>query len=393
MTNKVFSKITVIGMGYVGFTLAALISKKNKVHGIDIDPIKVNKINQGIPPISDAMNRELFGSETKFSCSLDYEKSKDSDLFIICTPTNFDEKSGNFDTSSVESVIKQINSFKLNNPCILIKSTVPIGFTSEVIKKYPNIKVVFSPEFLREGNAIEDTLHPSRIIVSGDDELKKNVADLMLSLSRNKKVQVLYVDSSEAESIKLFSNTFLALRVAFFNEVDNFALKKNLSASNIIKGISYDSRIGDFYNNPSFGYGGYCLPKDTKQLLNNFETIPQDLIGAVISANQTRKKLIVDEIKSKNVETIGIYRLVMKMNSDNFRESAVIDIIEDLKLFAKRILIYEPQINDEKFLDCEVVKDFKLFTKDSDIIVANRLSESIKQHSEKLFSRDLFNYF
>ena len=391
MTEISFNKITVIGMGYVGFTLASLISKYFIVQGIDIDNKKVKKINNGISPISDQMFNDHFDSKNLFNCYSDFKECAESDLFIICTPTNFNEETGNFDTASVDSVLKQIEALNINDACVLIKSTVPVGFTSEIIKKYTKMRIVFSPEFLREGNAIEDTLYPSRIIVSGDEELQSKIADLMIYISKDKAVPVLKVDPCEAESIKLFSNTFLALRVAFFNEVDNFALKKGFSATNIIKGISHDSRIGNFYNNPSFGYGGYCLPKDTKQLLNNFESIPQDLIAAVISANKTRKKLIVNEIKSTKTKTIGIYRLVMKINSDNFRESAVIDIINSLKESSKKIIIFEPQLNTSKFLDCPVLDDFDYFCSQSDIIVANRLSERIKNQSTEIFSRDLFN--
>lgn len=323
--------ICVVGAGYVGFSLSVLLSEKNNVIIYDIDKEKVNMINNNISPIEDKnIDYYLKNKKLNLKATCDFRVAfKNSKYIIICTPTDFENKTNSFDTSSIEDVIIKIK--KINKDAvIIIKSTVPIGYTNAIKNKY-NMKIIFSPEFLREGKALYDNLYPSRIIIGSNKKDGKEFAEILRNSSKKQDVDILYMNSNEAESVKLFSNAYLAMRVAFFNELDTFALDKGYNSKDIINGVSLDPRIGDYYNNPSFGYGGYCLPKDSKQLHSNYRNIPENLIGAIINSNNTRKKYIAKYIKNKKFSTVGIYRLTIKSNSDNFRESSVIDIIKELK--------------------------------------------------------------
>ena len=383
--------ITIVGAGYVGLSLAILLSQKNDVILLDINKNKINKINNKISPIKDKEIENYLKNKTlKLKATLDREKAlKDADFIVISTPTNYDDEKHFFDTSSVEEIIKCGVSINKNAP-IIIKSTVPVGFTEKMKRKYDAPNIMFSPEFLREGKALYDNLYPSRIIVGGKGSEAKKFANLLKEGAIKKDVFVKFMNSTEAEAVKLFSNTYLALRVAFFNELDTFSEINNLKTKNIIDGVCLDTRIGNFYNNPSFGYGGYCLPKDTKQLLANFENVPQNLIEAIIKSNHTRKEHIAKMIMNKNANTVGIYKLTMKKDSDNFRTSAVCDIIDILKKHKINVLIYEPMLKDKEFWGLRVENNFDKFVKGSDIILANRLDERILRFKEKVYSRDLY---
>ena len=385
-------KICVVGVGYVGLSLAVLLSQKNKVIAFDIDEDKVNKINNRISPIEDNDIENYFKNKNlNLKATDDYKVAfKDSDYIIICTPTNYNENTNSFDTSSIETTIEKI---KCTNPnaTIIIKSTVPIGYTEIVKQKEKQLKIIFSPEFLREGNALHDNLYPSRIIVGDKSQEALEFGNMLKNCSKKEDVPVLYMNSTEAESVKLFANTYLALRVAFFNELDTYAMEKKLNTKDIIDGVSLDQRIGNYYNNPSFGYGGYCLPKDSKQLYNNYANIPENIIEAIVKSNETRKKYIADYIIKENPRIVGIYRLVMKSNSDNFRESSVQDIIKCLKKKNIKVIIYEPLLKETTYLGCNVIKDFKKFSHDSDIIVTNRYDAKINNKQLKVFSRDIYN--
>ncbi len=385
-------KISIAGLGYVGLSLAILISQKYKVFVYDIDTSKVNLINDKISPLKDQYiekylkdkNLNLLASSNKDHV---YE---DADFLIVATPTNYDSKTGSFDTSSVETVISDF--VKLNNKgTIVIKSTVPFGFTESLRKLYPNNLIFFSPEFLRESNALYDNLYPSRIIVGDYSDTARDFANILskCSLTENENI-VLQMTSKEAESVKLFANTYLAMRIAFFNELDSFSEFNDLSSKNVIKGVSFDRRIGDYYNNPSFGYGGYCLPKDTKQLLNNFKEVPNNIIQAVVESNKTRKKFIVNSILEKKPSVVGIYRLIMKADSDNFRESAILEIVKDLKKHNVRLIIYEPLL-EESYKNIEILNDLKKFTDQADLIIANRSAKELENVKKKVYSRDLFS--
>lgn len=385
-------KITVAGIGYVGLSLATLLSQDNEVIAYDIDNIKIDLINKRVSPIKDKDIETFFKTkklnlQATCDCKLAF---KDSEYIIICTPTNYDEKTNEFDTTSVENVIQKILRI---NPysTIVIKSTVPVGYTDKIKEQYKISSIIFSPEFLREGNALFDNLYPSRIIVGSETLKGKKFAELLKKASLKKDVEIKIMKSSEAEAVKLFANTYLALRIAFFNELDTFAESKNLDSKNIIDGISSDSRIGNYYNNPSFGYGGYCLPKDTKQLLTNYNNIPQNLINATVKSNNTRKQYITENIIKNNPKTVGIYKLTMKKNSDNFRESSIQEILENLRNNNINLIIYEPLINTDTFNDCKVINDFETFSKQSDIIIANRYETELSSVSYKLYTRDLFN--
>ena len=384
-------KITVVGIGYVGLSLAILLSQKNNVVALDIDAKKVEMVNNRISPINDKdVVKYLKERKLNLNATTDLKNAlKNSDYVIICTPTNYNSTIESFDTSSVENIIKQINKMKINTT-IIIKSTVPVGFTENMKKKYMMHNIIFSPEFLREGNALHDNLYPSRIIIGGRNKSAYQFANILEEVSLKKDVDVLFMNSSEAEAVKLFSNTYLALRIAFFNELDTFAEVYNLNSKDIIEGVGLDPRIGNHYNNPSFGYGGYCLPKDTKQLLANYNNIPENLIEAIVKSNDTRKKHIVDMVMKKNPKIIGVYRLTMKTNSDNFRESAIQGIIEKLKNRDVKVIIYEPMLKDTIFNECEVIDDFKKFKELSDVILANRIDEKVKDLKDKLYTRDLF---
>ena len=386
-------KISVAGAGYVGLSLAVLLAQKHEVYIVDVDRNKVNSINKKQSPISDKeiedflKNRNLNLSAT-FNFAEAYKKS---DYVIIATPTNYDVKTGSFDTSSVESVIKDIIKID-ENATIVVKSTVPLGFIDKARKNYKKQDIFFSPEFLRETKALYDNLYPSRIVVGDVTEKAELFGKMLLECSDRdvSEVPLLKMTSSEAEAVKLFSNTFLAMRVSFFNELDCFSEIQNLSTKKIIEGVSSDPRIGNHYNNPSFGYGGYCLPKDTKQLLDNFNNIPNNIIKAVVESNETRKNFIISSIQKKKPQTVGVYRLVMKEGSDNFRESAIIDILYKLKENNVQIVLYEPFLNKDQFRDVEVISNLNEFISRSDLIIANRFSEELHQVKNKVYTRDLF---
>lgn len=386
-------KITVAGTGYVGLSLATLLSQKNEVIALDVIPEKVEKINNRISPIQDKEIEEFFKNENlNLRATLDYKDAlADADFVIISTPTNYDEVTNYFDTSLVEDIIKKVK--EINNPktMMVVKSTIPVGFVENMKKKYDIDNIFFSPEFLREGRALYDNLYPSRIIVGDKGEKGKIFANLLKEASLKEDVQVLFMNSTEAEAVKLFANTYLALRVSYFNELDTYAELKGLNTKDIIEGVSLDPRIGNHYNNPSFGYGGYCLPKDTKQLLANFKDVPENMIEAIVKANDTRKDHITNMIMQKNPKVVGIYRLTMKTGSDNFRASAIQGIIERLKSKNVEIVIYEPTLNKEMFNECKVEKDFDNFKNIADVVLVNRIDENVKQISDKIYTRDLFS--
>ena len=385
-------KITIVGAGYVGMSLSLLLAQKNQIYVHDIDKEKVQTINAGKPTILDK-NMDDFLKDENLSIKATTNKEeayKDAEFIIIATPTDFDEKTHTFDTSLVESVIEDI--LVINTKClIVIKSTIPVGHTDFLREKYSNNRIIFSPEFLRESNALIDNLYPSRIIIGGDCDRSRSFVKLLVDGAKTKNIQPTFVTSSDAEAIKLFSNTFLAMRIAFFNELDSFAMVNSLNAANIIEGVSSDPRLGRGYNNPSFGYGGYCLPKDTKQLLANYKKVPQVLIEAIIDSNSSRKDFISEQIALNDLKTIGFYRLVMKANSDNFRTSAVIGIMDRLKKKGMEIIIYEPLIQDENlFNGFELFTDIEEFKARSDLIVTNRKSSELDDVESKLFTRDIF---
>ena len=391
LLNENSQNIAIIGSGYVGMSLAVLLSQQNNVNIIDIDKEKVEKINLGISPVKDDLISEyLKTKKLKLNASEPNPSILEtSNIIIIATPTDFDEKTNKFDTSSVDEVIDDI--IKINNDAIVvIKSTIPEGHTEFLQKKYKNKKIIFSPEFLREGNALHDNLFPSRIVVGSKSKYAEIFVDILKNASLKKEVKVILTSSKEAEAIKLFSNSYLAMRVAFFNELDTYAMSKGLNTKDIIEGLSSDNRIGDYYNNPSFGYGGYCLPKDTKQLLANFNDIPQDLIESVISSNIKRKMFIAKKILKKNTSVIGFFKLAMKKDSDNFRSSSIIDVIDHIKASGKKVIIFEPNINNDYFNDIEVDNKLKSFKKRCDLIVANRYDDCLSDVKDKIFTRDLF---
>lgn len=382
-------KILVFGLGYVGLANAILLSQSNEVIGIETDEEKINLINQRKSPLNDEMIIDyLNNKDLDLIATKNYEDHLlDSDLAIIAVPTNYDENTRYFDTSFVDDVITNIKNDNEDLP-ILIKSTVPVGYTKGQREKFACQNIIFSPEFLREGKALADSLNPSRIIVGDKTDIGKNIANLYKKESLND-TEVLYMDSTEAEAVKLFANTYLAMRVSYFNELDTFAEMKGLSTKDIIMGVSADPRIGNYYNNPSFGYGGYCLPKDSKQLYANFENVPNAMFKAVIDANKIRKSYISDRILRDYPKTVGIYRLIMKKDSDNFRKSAIFDVINNIKDKTK-VQIYEPNLDEDYFEGLRVVNDLAEFKK-SDIIVANRLDQELLDVKEKVYTRDIFN--
>lgn len=387
-------KICVVGLGYVGTSLSILLSQKNEVIALDIDEKKVKKINNKTSPIKDEHASELLKSH-QLNLTATTKKSyalKDTELVIIATPTDYDPVTNYFNTKSVESAI--CDTLKFNSDAVIvIKSTVPLGFTDKLRKKYNNKKIIFSPEFLREGKAIYDNMFPSRLIVGDRSMHAKEFAKTLLNVVKKpkKSVQVLLMGSREAEAVKLFSNTYLAMRVSFFNELDTFANELSLNTKNMIDGICLDPRIGDHYNNPSFGYGGYCLPKDTKQLLANFHGIPNKLIKAIVESNRVRKNYITDLIVKKKINTVGIFRIVMKSGSDNFRDSAVQDIITSLLSHKINVIIYEPFIKEKRYLNAKLIKDLDFFKEQSDLILTNRGSSYLSDVKDKIFSRDVYN--
>ena len=386
-------KIVVVGAGYVGLSLSVLLSQRNEVSILDIDEEKVSSINLNNSPIEDDLIKEFFKSK-KLSLTafkLSEKHFLDANFCIIATSTDYNKMTGEFDTSSVEQVIQKIT---MTNPSavIVIKSTIPLGFTDRMREKYNNNNIIFSPEFLRESKAIYDNLYPSRIIVGSESDKSELFAELLSECTNTKKnkTSILLMKSKEAEAVKLFSNTFLAMRVSFFNELDTFSEVHSLSSKKIIEGVCKDPRIGEYYNNPSFGYGGYCLPKDTKQLLKNFDNIPNKIITAVVDANQTRKKFIVESILKKNPKTVGVYRIVMKEGSDNFRESATIDITRSLIKNNVSVIVYEPLYQEKEFEKGTVIRDLDKFLELSDIIIANRYTNKLNKVKDKLYTRDIF---
>jgi UDPglucose 6-dehydrogenase len=387
------TKITIIGAGFVGMSLAALLSKANNVVVSDVDKTKVRKINAMQSTVDDPDIAEALQSKAIHLSATTNSKEAltNSNYVFIATPTNFNEKNSLLDMSSVEQAIEEALNFSDKQSLIIIKSTVQIGFTKAQCLKYTTERIIFSPEFLREGHALHDNLYPSRLIVGGEkNALTSSFARIMKEAAIDKKFTILFMASNEAESVKLFSNTFLAMRVAFFNELDNFAIEKNMNTGSIIQGVSLDARIGDYYNNPSFGYGGYCLPKDTKQLLSSYNDIPQSLIEATIQSNSKRKAFLLEKIIEMNVKTLGVYRLVMKVGSDNYRESAVLFLIDALQDSDFELIIYEPKMDQDSYKGIPLLKNLEDFISRSDMIVANRLSDELSPVHHKIFSRDLF---
>lgn len=386
-------KISIAGTGYVGLSLATLLSQKHEVVALDIIPKKVEQINRRISPISDEYIEKFFREKSlNLRATLDYRAAfSGADFIIISTPTNYDPEQNFFDTSSVEDIIQKIKNTGNSKATIVIKSTIPVGFTENIKQKYGLKNIFFSPEFLREGKALYDNLYPSRIIVGDNTPEAHKFAELLIDASAKPDVPVLFMNSTEAEAVKLFANTYLALRVAYFNELDTYAESKGLNTKDIIAGVSLDPRIGDYYNNPSFGYGGYCLPKDTKQLLANYKNVPQNLISAIVTANDTRKQFITDEIMQQNPEVVGIYRLTMKSESDNFRSSAIQDIIKKLVDRGIKVLIYEPTLNAGDFDGVPVTHDIDDFKQNASIIVANRIDNVLQGVKDKVYTRDLFS--
>jgi UDPglucose 6-dehydrogenase len=387
-----FNKITIIGAGYVGFSLAVLLSQEKEVTLFDIDRLKLKQIGNKKSPLRDQNIDKFFANKTlRLKTNYDLLDSvSDSDLIILALPTNFNESAKLFDTSQLDSVISKITEKNINSP-ILIKSTVPQGYTKRLQAQYPDFSIIFSPEFLREGNALEDNLNPSRIVVGNTEPLGLKIAELFASFASNDP-EIFLMESGEAEAVKLFSNAYLATRISFFNELDTFALARNLDSQSIIDGVTSDPRIGAHYCNPSFGYGGYCLPKDTKQLESDFGDLPQELFSSIIRSNILRKKYISHYVASLDKKVIGIYLLAMKKNSDNFRESSIVDVIQALKELDKNItiLLYEPLINLSSMFDCEVVSSLESFKQKSEIILANRPDASLDDVKEKVFTRDIY---
>lgn len=385
-------KIAIAGTGYVGLSLATLLSQKNEVVALDVIPEKVEKINKRISPIRDKEIEDFFANKKlDLKATLDYKEAfQGAKYIIISTPTNYNDELNYFDTSTVEDIIEKVKSLGIDTT-IIIKSTIPVGYTESVRKKYGMDNIVFSPEFLREGKALYDNLYPSRIIIGEKSERAITFASLLKDCALKEDIPVLYMGATEAEAVKLFANTYLALRVSYFNELDTYSEIKGLNTKEIIEGVCLDPRIGNQYNNPSFGYGGYCLPKDTKQLLANFNNVPQNLVRAIVRSNKTRKSHIANMVMQRNPEVVGIYRLTMKKSSDNFRSSAIQGIIEKLKEEDVEIVIFEPTLNEKEFYGCKVIKDFDKFAKMSDVILANRIDDKLFNVKDKVYSRDLYS--
>jgi UDPglucose 6-dehydrogenase len=384
-------KIIIIGLGYVGLSNAVLLARHHSVIGYDLDVDKINSLNNRISPIVDADIQNFLKSNQlnlKFTAKKE-DLFDDPDYVIFGLPTNYSEINNHFDTRILDEALRYfVNCYP--KAYFVIKSTIPVGYTREISSQLCTDRIFFSPEFLREGRALHDNLHPSRIIVGATHAVAQDFGLILKNASEKKNVDILFMGSEEAESVKLFSNTYLALRVAFFNELDSYAIHHHLDAKSIINGVCLDPRIGSSYNNPSFGYGGYCLPKDTKQMLANYEKVPQSLIGAIVSANEVRKKFIADDILSKKPNVIGIYRLTMKQGSDNLRESSILGVIDRLKSFGARVIIYEPLILENKYKDIDVYADLAQFKNTADLIITNRQANELEDIADKVYTRDIF---